>query len=107
MSLDPKGPDGLDAVLNMRVTSSEKQQVAQDAKFTGMSMSEVGRARLCGYPLVASVNIEMIGALRKATGLLKHVHVESKGAYSKDTYEAIIALKALAESIMNQKQADE
>lgn len=105
MSMNPSEPDGLDAMLNVRLTVAEKQQVAIDAKFTATTMSEVTRARLCGYPLVAAVDYEMINMLRKATGLLKHVHLESNGAYSEDTRAAINALKALAESIVEKKKS--
>lgn len=107
MSMNPTGPDVLDAALNIRLSTAEKQKRAEEARFAGISLSELARARLNGQQIVAAVDIEMIGALRKATGLLKHVHVESKGAYSKATAEAIADLKALAESIMNQKRDSE
>lgn len=35
----------------------------------------------------------MINELRRTVGLLKHIHNESKGVYSRDTAEAILAVK--------------
>ena len=99
MVFQTKGVITHDSRINVRLTDYEREHLEQDASLASVSMSEVVRARFFDYPLVANVDIQMIGVLRKAAGLLKHVHVESKGAYSEDTKAAIIALKKLAESI--------
>lgn len=99
MPFEKKGVVAHDSRINVRITEREREHLEQDAQHAGVSMSEVVRARFFDYPLVAQTDIRMIGELRKAAGLLKLVHVESKGAYTKDTADAIAALKKLAEEI--------
>lgn len=100
MSLDPNVPSGLGATLNIRLSLAEKKKVAMESDFAKMSMAEIVRARLNGAPIVAAVDYEMINAVRKATGLVKNLHVESNGAYSEETRAAVNALTALAKSII-------
>jgi hypothetical protein len=94
-----KGVVAHDSRINVRITEGERQHLEQDARLAGVSMSEVVRSRFFDYPLAAQVDIQMIGVLRKAAALLKHVHNESAGMYSEDTAAAIRALKTLAEEI--------
>lgn len=82
----------LDARLNVRLPQSERDDIEEDARLAGMSMSELVRARYFGRPIVASADKMMIRELRRLGGLLKSVHLESNGAYSKQTADAIVMI---------------
>ena len=79
------GDDGLDAVVNVRLTTEEKERLRDDADMAAMSMSALIRARYFGRPVIANADQVMIRELRRVGGLLKHVHNESDGAYAAET----------------------
>lgn len=80
---------GMDGRLNLRCPLSEEEQIREDAYLAGISISKLVRARYFGRPIVANTDKVMIRELRRLGGLLKSVHVESGGAYSKATAAAI------------------
>lgn len=80
-----KGHEPLNAFVNVRVTSTEKATLADDADMAGMSVSALIRARYFGRPIVANADQVMIKELRRLGGLLKSIHLESNGAYSAET----------------------
>lgn len=84
-----KGSEPLDARLNVRLPDSELDTIREDAELAGISMSELVRARYFGRPVVANADKLMIKELRRLGGLLKLVHIESKGAYSAVTAAAL------------------
>ncbi len=86
------GLEALDAVINVRLTSHEKSRLKEDADLAALSMSELVRRRYFGLPIVAHTNAVMIKELRRIGGLLKHIHNQSEGIYSKDTAAALVAL---------------
>jgi hypothetical protein len=67
-------------------------------------MSELVRRRYFGRPIIANADAIMIKELRRLGGLLKHVHNESNGVNSKETAEALIALKAYIENLSDGRQ---
>ena len=83
------GDDGLDAVVNVRLTTEEKERLRDDADMAAMSMSALIRARYFGRPVVAHADQVMIKELRRLGGLLKHIHNETGGAYSAETSAAL------------------
>lgn len=85
MVFEKKGVNGMGARLNLRLPQSEKDSIEHDADLAGISMSEMVRARYFGRKIVAHADEIMIRELRRTGGLLKSVHLESKGAYSKET----------------------
>lgn len=93
------GPELLDAVLNMRLTSAEKEKLKDDADLAGLSMSELVRRRYFGRPIIANADTVTLKELRRIGGLLKHVHNQSGGAYSSDTASALVALKSYIEQL--------
>ncbi|MBI5981630.1 MobB mobilization protein, partial [Clostridium perfringens] len=48
---------------------------------------------------IANADAVMLKELRRIGGLLKHIHNESGGVYSKDTAGALVALKAYIERL--------
>ena len=98
------GDEPLDAIVNVRLTSEEKERLRDDADMAALSMSALIRARYFGRPVVAHADQVLIKELRRLGGLLKHVHNESDGAYSKDTAGALVALKAYIERLSRDRQ---
>lgn len=103
MSFKQKGKEPLDARINLRLPTREKIIISDDADLAGIAMSEVVRARYFGRPIVANVDLLVIRELRRLGGLLKSVHVESKGAYSKDTAAAISQLSEYISKLSKSK----
>ena len=91
--------DTLDAVINVRLTEPEKARLREDADLAGVSVSELVRRRIFGRPIIASTDAVMLKELRRLGGLLKHIHSESRGAYSKETAAALVAIKAYIERL--------
>jgi hypothetical protein len=57
-----------------------------------MPVAELVRLRALGRPVVAHTDAATIRELRRLGGLLKKVHVDSGGAYSAATADALAAL---------------
>ncbi|MFM0140458.1 plasmid mobilization protein [Caballeronia grimmiae] len=93
------GLEALDSLISLRLTTREKAKLKEDADLAGLSVSELVRRRYFGRPIVANANAIMIKELRRLGGLLKHVHVESDGAYSRETAEALLAVKTCVEKM--------
>lgn len=94
MVFETKGIEPLDAVINVRLTASEKVRLREDADLAGLTMSELVRRRYFGRPIIANADAVMLKELRRLGGLLKHIHNESSGAYSDATAAAIKDLQA-------------
>lgn len=84
------GVENLDAVVNVRLTSDEKNRLRDDADTASISMSELVRARYFGRPVVAHADAVMVKEMRRMGGLLKQVHTTSGGAY-RDSTAAMLA----------------
>jgi len=91
--------ESLDAVINVRLTSVEKARLREDADLAGLSVSELVRRRYFGRPIVANADAVMLKELRRLGGLLKHIHNESGGVYSKETAATLVAIKAYIERL--------
>ena len=89
----------LDAVINVRLTLAEKARLREDADVAGLSVSELVRRRYFGRPIVANADAVMLKEVRRLGGLLKHIHSESRGAYSKETAAALVAIKGYIEKL--------
>ncbi len=99
MPFKTQGEAPLDAVINVRLTAAEKVKLKEDADLAGLSMSELVRRRYFGKPILASADAVMLKELRRLGGLVKHVHNDSQGVYSKETAGALMALKAYLEQL--------
>lgn len=99
MPFETQGLEPLDAVINVRLTATEKAKLKEDADLSGLSLSELVRRRYFGKPILANADAVMLKELRRLGGLLKHVHNDSQGVYSKETAGALMALKAYLEQL--------
>lgn len=93
------GDEALDAIVNVRLTSLEKERLREDADLAGLSMSELVRRRYFGKPIIANADAIMLKELRRIGGLLKHIQNESKGAYTKETVAALATVKKYIEKL--------
>lgn len=88
------GSENLGAVVSLRLTTAEKEQLRHDAEIAGLSISEIVRRRYFGRAIIANADLVMMNELRRLGGLLKRVHTQSEGAYSKTTASLLNDLKA-------------
>jgi hypothetical protein len=91
--------ESLVAVVNVRVTACEKQHLQQEAEIASLSLSDLIRRRALGRAIHAKVDLSMVQELRRIGGLVKHIHNQTEGVYSKQTADVLIAIKSTIESI--------
>lgn len=84
-----KGTDNRTDRILLRVTEAEKAAIVARAQEAGCSVSEYLRARGAGMRVHSKADQQTINELRRVGGLLKKVHIDSRGAYSADTAEAL------------------
>jgi hypothetical protein len=89
-----KGAAGLTERLDVRVAPGEKARLRATANAAGVAVAELVRARALGHPVVSRSDATTIRELRRLGGLLKKVHTDSGGAYSRETAAALDTLHA-------------
>lgn len=89
-----KGARPLTTRLDVRVSPEEKDQLRAIAERAEMRVAELVRLRALGRPVVSRTDATTIRELRRLGGLLKKVHVDSRGAYSIATADALAAVHA-------------
>ena len=99
-----KGEAGLTERLDVRVAPVEKEQLRRIAADAGLAVAELVRARALDRPVVSRVDATAIRELRRLGGLLKKVHVDSGGAYSKATASAIATLRAAIDRLASGRE---
>lgn len=104
MPFEVRGRYPLDAIVNVRLTTDEKDRLKEDADLAGMTVSELVRRRYFGRPIIAHADIVMIRELRRLGGLLKHLYTSSNGENSQETLAILNALRAAIEAISNDHQ---
>ena len=95
----PTEDDRLSAVVNVRLTAAEKARLKDDADLAGLSVSEFVRRRSFGRPIIAQADAVTIKELRRLGGLVKHLHNESGGTYSRETAAALVSLRGYIEQL--------
>ncbi|HTA06403.1 MAG TPA: hypothetical protein VK774_08575 [Solirubrobacteraceae bacterium] len=101
MPFRKKGTASLTERLNIRLAPGEKQQLCGIARDSGLSVSDVVRLRALGRPVVCRTDATTIRELRRLGGLLKKVHIDSGGAYSAATANALATLTRAIERLGN------
>lgn len=94
-----KGTDNKTAQVRIRFAESEKTQAEALAAEGGLSLSEYMRRRALGYQVRSIADAQTINELRRIGGLLKHIHNQSDGAYSRDTAVALVEITAAIKRI--------
>jgi hypothetical protein len=87
------GPDPLESVVNVRLTTAEKEHLKEEANLAGLTVSALVRRRAFGRPIIASADAAMIRELRRLGGLLKSIYTSSHKAYAAETAAALTEVK--------------
>ena len=95
----PTEADRLSAVVNVRLTTAEKAALKEAADLAGLSVSEYVRRRALGRAVLAQADAVTIKELRRLGGLVKHLHNETGGVYSRETAAALVALRGYIEQL--------
>jgi hypothetical protein len=82
--------------VGVRLNAEERKEIWAQADVSGISVSEFIRRRILGKPVASKADLRILAELRRLGGLLKHIHLETLGAYSHDTARAIRALERYA-----------
>ncbi len=94
MQFGKEGAAGLTERLDVRMAPAEKVALREMAASAGVPVAALVRARALGRPVVPRTDAATIRELRRLGGLLKLVHLESRGAYRAETAAALAALHA-------------
>lgn len=87
-----KKTDNKVSIVRIRFTPSEKETAQAYAKDAGLTLSGYLRKRALGMPVSSKTDSTIINELRRMGGMVKFLHNESVGAYSKETSNVLIAL---------------
>jgi len=87
------------AQIAVRFTVYDYEIVVLQARAAAISLAAYARRCILARRIDAKVDVAVLAELRRLGGLLKHVHVESQGAYSENTRDAIAALETYARSL--------
>jgi hypothetical protein len=85
--------------VKTRLSEEESQEVKGQAEISHLTVSEYIRRRVLGKNVASKADLATLAELRRLGGLLKHVHLETRGTYSQDTADAIRALEAYARKL--------
>lgn len=105
MPFEKIGEEALDTKIAVRLTTEEKQQLADDAQIAGLSMSALVRARYFGRKITASTDLTMIASLNRLAGMLKNIHNESCGAYAAETSAMLVMVADAVKAISNSRKS--
>lgn len=91
---------GLSDIVTARVTPAEKDAIRGAVADAGITLSAYCRRRVLGHAVSSATDRAMIRELRRVSGLLKKVHVDSGGAYRTETRNAIEDVRRCIEQIV-------
>ena len=82
------------AITTVRLTKAEREFLASEADVCGLSVSSLIRGRSLGKRVTSKADLRVLAELRRLGGLLKHLHNETKGAYSALTSDCLREIAA-------------
>jgi hypothetical protein len=85
--------------ISIRFTKTEYTRVKSEAKLSGLTVVAFARKRIFGARVASKADLAVLAELRRLGGLLKHVHSETRGAYSALTAQAIRDLSAYVRAL--------
>lgn len=91
--------------ISVRFTEKEHGLLLEEADISGLSLSAYIRQRSMGRRVSSKADLRALAELRRIGGLLKHIHNETKGAYSAKTAEAIREITRYAR-LLNEELAN-
>jgi hypothetical protein len=88
------------------MSEAEYSRIADELLVCGLSLSALIRKRIFGQLVASKADIAVLAELRRLGGLLKHVHNETRGAYSALTAQAIRDLSAYVRALTAKNHND-
>jgi hypothetical protein len=85
--------------VKTRISEEEKQGIRKQAEISNITVSEYIRRKVLEKRVVPQADMAVLAELRRLGGLLKHVHLETRGAYSERTADAIRALEVYTRTL--------
>jgi hypothetical protein len=85
--------------VGVRLSKEERKRIWEQADASRLSVSEFIRRRALGKRITPQSDLRVLAELRRLGGLLKYIHLETRGAYSRDTASAIRALESYARAL--------
>ena len=81
-------------VIGIRFTAEDRRFLNGEADICGISVSSLIRGRSLGKRIAAKTDLRVLAELRRLGGLMKHLHNETKGAYSALTSDCLREIAA-------------
>jgi hypothetical protein len=78
----------------VRLTEAEREFLASEADVCGLSVSSLILGRSLGKRVTSKADLRVLAELRRLGGLMKHLHNETKGAYSALTSDCLREIAA-------------
>lgn len=75
--------------IHVRLSEREYEILSGKVEASGLTFSEFVRRAINNRRITSRIEAHVVNELRRIGGLLKHIHVESGGAYSRATAAAI------------------
>lgn len=85
--------------IHIRLSDIEHQTISDKAVSAGMTISEFVRRAATGRRITSKIEAHAINELRRLGGLLKKVHTESGGSYSRATAAAIDEIRKVVRAL--------
>jgi hypothetical protein len=85
--------------ITFRLSEPEYVSVSENLSVCGLTLSAFTRKSVLGQHVASHADLTVLAELRRLGGLLKHIHNETRGAYSSLTAQAIRDLSAYANAL--------
>lgn len=89
----------LGKVIKIRISAAEELALKETAAEAGISVSELLRKSGRGATVTSNSDRQTVRELRRLGGLMKKIHLDSRGAYSSETANAINAIAGFIDGI--------
>jgi hypothetical protein len=86
-------------LICLRLSNAEYSSIADELLVCGLSLSAFVRKRVFSQHVASKADLAVLAELRRLGGLLKHIHNETRGAYSDLTAQAIRDLSAYVRAL--------
>jgi hypothetical protein len=96
-------------VIGVRFTREERQFMHGEADICCVSLSSLIRSRSLGKRVTSKADLRVLAELRRLDGLLKHLHNETKCAYSALTSDCLREIAAYVRNLnaeLNSRHGD-
>lgn len=104
MPFSVRGKEALTESLRLRLTTTEKDALKEDAVIAGLTLSELVRRRYFGKkPIVANADLTVVRQLLSLRGQLMMMHNETGGVYSEETARILREIKIMIQRISHDR----